>query len=269
MKAPTKQAERHVEAVAAALNVMDCFLLHPAMGIKQIMDTTGYTRNRVMRLTGTLLHKKYLIFNESEGTFVPGPKIMALGKVFEQHRGITILARPLLRKIALTTGESVSLYVREGFERVVLAREEGTQEIRYNVAEGQRMDLHAGAGGKVLLAFAPPEVFDAFLAKAKAEKRTTRTITDKKKLAQELDRIRRQGVAVSTGERVSDACAIAAPVFDSEGNAVCALGIAGPVSRFTADIRKSHQKLIMQEAANLSAQLGFRPDRKQSPVTYK
>ena len=87
-------------------------------------------------------------------------------------------------------------------------------------------------------------------------------ITDKKKLMQALKRIRRQGFAVSTGERVSDASAIAAPVLDSEGDVFCALGIAGPVSRFTSEIRKSHQKLIVQEAANLSSQLGFRTNRK-------
>ena len=60
MKGPTKQSERHVEAVLAALHVMDCFLKFPALGIKQIMDETGYTRNRVMRITGTLVHKGYL-----------------------------------------------------------------------------------------------------------------------------------------------------------------------------------------------------------------
>ena len=258
MKGPTKQAQRHVEAVLAALEVMDCFLTYPAMSIKQIMDATGFTRNRVMRLTGTLLHKGHLVLDESEGTFVPGPKIMALGKVFEQNRGIVILARPILRKIALTTGESVSLYVREGFERVVLAREESTQPIRYTVAEGQRMDLHAGAGGKVLLAFAPQEVLEAFIARDKVEKRTSRTITNKKKLVEELDRIREQGCAESTGERVSDASAIAAPVFDSNGDLVCVLGIAGPVSRFTTDIRKSHRKLFIDQADNLSKQLGYK-----------
>ena len=262
IKEPTKQAERHVEAVLAALEVMDCFLEKPAMSIKQMIEETGLTRNRVMRLTGTLLHKGYLLLDPSSGAFTPGPKIFSLSKMFENNQGLVILARPILREIALTTGESVPLYIREGFERVVLAREEGTQEVRHAVAEGQRMDLHAGAGGKVLLAFAPIEVLQAFLSNVSIEKRTSQTITDKEKLLEELKKIRKQRFATSTGERVPDACAIAAPIFDSEGSLVGALGITGPVSRFTSDTRKSYLKLIVEYANKLSERFGWKKNRK-------
>lgn len=258
MNIPTKQSERHVEAVLAALEILDCFLGQAALNTKQIIDATGYTRNRVLRLTGTLLHKGYLLLDESSGEFVPGPKIIALGKVVGLHREIIVLARPILRKIALVTGESVSLYIREGFDRVVLAREEGTQQIRYNITEGQRMDLHAGAAGKVLLAFAPEEVLETFLDHKKFVQHTSYTITDKKTLLAELQQIRSQGFAESTGERIPDAGAIAAPVFDSEGLLVCALGIAGPVSRFTSKIRKSLKDLLIRHTAILSRQLGYK-----------
>jgi len=261
MKGPTKQSERHVEAVLAALHVMDCFLTIPALGIKQIMDETGFTRNRVMRLTGTLIHKGYLVLDEARGAFTPGSKILTLSKVFEHNQRIVILVRPVLREIALHTGESVSFYIREGFDRVVLAREEGTQAIRYTVAEGQRMDLHAGAGGKVLLAFASEEILESFLSKSAMDKHTTQTITNKRKLTAELKKIRKQGFATSEGERVSDAYAIAAPVFDVDGGLVGALGIAGPVSRFIAGIRKSFQKMIVDHADKLSSRLGRKQNK--------
>ena len=263
MTRPTKQSERHVEAVLAALHVMDCFLKFPSLGIKQIMDETGYTRNRVMRLTGTLLHNGYLVFDEATGGYTPGSKILALSKVFERNQGIVILVRPVLREIALHTGESVSFYIREGFDRVVLAREEGTQAIRYTVTEGQRMDLHAGAGGKILLAFASKGILESFLSKSAIDKLTLQTITNKRKLKTELKKIRKQGSATSKGERVSDAYAIAAPVFDVDGGLAGALGIAGPVSRFTSDIRKSYQRMIVDHADRLSEQLGWKKNKKE------
>jgi len=262
MKGPTKQSERHVEAVLAALHVMDCFLTIPALGIKQIMDETGFTRNRVMRLTGTLLHKGYLVSDEATGAFTPGSKILSLSKAFERNQGIVILVRPVLREIALHTGESVSFFIREGFDRVVLAREEGTQAIRYAVAEGQRMDLHAGAGGKVLLAFASEGILESFLSKNAMNKRTVQTITNKIKLKEELKKIRRQGFAISKGERVSDAYAIAAPVFDVDGGLAGALGIAGPISRFTSAIRMSFQRMIVDHAGKLSDQLTWNQNKK-------
>ncbi len=258
MTGPTKQSERHVEAVLAALDVLDCFLTEDSLSIKDLMDRTGFSRNRVMRLSGTLLYKGYLLQDSKSGAYLPGPKLMALGKAFERKQNVVALVRPILLSLALGTGESASLYVREGLERVVLARGEGTQAIRYTVTEGQRMELHAGAGGKVLLAYAPREVLDAVIKDSGLAKRTSRTISDPDILKRELKKVRKQGYAASQGERISDSCAIAAPVFDIEENLVGVLGIAGPESRFTAGMFEDYLKQLLDAAQKLSRQLGWR-----------
>src|SRR5574340_1572810 len=117
MAIPKKQADRHVDAVLAAMAVLDCFLAKPVLGIKEIMDLTGFTRNRVMRLTGTLIHHGSLIPAEAQGTFTIGPKCRALGKVFEQNHSLIVLVRPILKQLVLSTGECSSLFIREGIER--------------------------------------------------------------------------------------------------------------------------------------------------------
>ena len=227
------------------------------MTTKQLIDRTGFTRNRLMRLIGTLLHKGYLIQDEELGTYRPGPKIEMLNKGFEPRHGITLLARPILKQIAMQTGEFASMYIREGLERVILVREEGTQAVRYTVAEGQRLELHTGASGKVLLAYAPKKVLDALLSSVSLVKRTPKTITDPAELQRELESIRRQGYAVSIGERVADAGAVATPVFDNKGNLVGALSITGPVSRFTPETCKSYIKIASDAAVKFSEQLGW------------
>jgi len=257
MKMPTRQTDRHVEAVLAALDVLECFLSQPSLTTMEIMQATGFTRNRVMRLTGTLAHRGCLMADSERGVFSIGPKIFALGKVFERNRLILSLVRPALRDIALKTGESMSLYVRDGFERVVLAREEGTHAIRHAISEGQRMDLHAGAAGKIILAHSPAELVETVLAKAGLPERTATTITDKHALLRELENARAQGYAVSIGERAVDACALAAPVFEYGHELVGALCISGPISRFTVPIRKSYAKLLLAAAIQLSRQLGW------------
>ncbi|MGE5257425.1 MAG: IclR family transcriptional regulator [Hyphomicrobiales bacterium] len=257
MKKPTRQTDRHVRAVLAALDVLECFLAKPGLTTLEMMQATGFTRNRVMRLTGTLTHRGYLMSDPETGIFSTGPKMFALGKVFERNRLTLSLVRPVLRDIVLRTGESASLYVREGFERVVLAREEGTHAIRHAISEGQRMDLHAGAAGKVILAFSPDEMVDTVLAKTGLPKRTAATITGKNILLKELDNIRGQGYAVSIGERAADVCALAAPVFEHGHELVGALSISGPSSRFTPRICKAHAQLLLAASLKLSSQLGW------------
>jgi DNA-binding IclR family transcriptional regulator len=257
MKQPTRQADRHVDAVLAALDVLECFLVQPGLATMEIMQATGFTRNRVMRLTGTLTHRGYLMADPATGNFTTGPKIYALGKVFERNGVILSLVRPALRDLALKTGESASFYGREGYERVVLAREDGTHAIRHAIAEGQRMDLHAGAAGKLILAYSPAEMVETVLAKTGLPRRTAATITDKSKLLKELGNIRSRGYAVSTGERATDVCALAAPVLNHGRELVGALSISGPISRFTPRVRKSYAELLRSAGMQLSLQLGW------------
>lgn len=265
MKKPTRQADRHVEAVLAALDVLECFLAQPGLTIMEIMQATGLTRNRVMRLAGTLTHRDFLMEDPAAGVFGIGPKVFALGTVFERNRLMLSLVRPVLRDIVLKTGESASLYVREGFERVVLAREEGTHAIRHAISEGQRMDLHAGAAGKVILAYSPEEMVDIVLAKTGLPKRTAATTTDKNRFLKELENVRGRGYALSIGERAADVCALAAPVFEHGHELVGALCISGPINRFTSQIRKSYAELLLAAAMKLSRQLGWvRPGKNRS-----
>jgi len=257
MKRPTRQTDRHVEAVLAALEVLECFFAKPGLTTMEIMQDTGFTRNRVMRLTGTLMHRGFLLADAEAGAFSTGTKIYALGKLFERNRVILSLVRPVLRDIVLKTGESAFFYVREGYERVVLASEQGTHAIRHAISEGQRMDLHAGAAGKVILAYSPAELVETVLAKTGLPKRTAATITDRNRLLKELENVRGRGYAISFGERAADAIAIAAPVLGHGNELLGALAVAGPISRFTPETCTSHAKLLRAAAMQLSGQMGL------------
>lgn len=263
MKTPTRQADRHVEAVLAALNVLECFLVKPSLTTIEIMQATGFTRNRVVRLTGTLVHKGFMIVDSQSGVFRIGPKLYTLGKVFERNQDILLMVRPLLKQISQKTRESTSFYVRDGLERVVLAREEGTHAIRHTIAEGQRMDLHAGAAGKVILAFSSPELVETVLAKTGLPRHTSTTITSKDKLIEELERVRVRGYAISFGEREADAVSIAVPVFDKRNELVGALALAGPVSRFTPEISQSLTQVLLSAAMKLCREMGLTGDEKK------
>ena len=251
MKGTSKQSQRHVEAVLAALDILDCFLARPALGTKELIDRTGLTRNRVMRLSGTLLSREYLIYDEARGRYAPGPRLMALGKVYERENDLISASRPFLKKLVRQTGESASLYVRNGHKRMVLAREEGTHPLRYASVEGQAMELHIGAGGKTLLSFGPREVRRHFLDPPQAG-------AGRDGLAAELELIEEQGYAVSFGERVSDCSAITAPVFGFENKLLAAIGVVGPTERIKQNVHTHYLQHVLDAARLLSIQLGGR-----------
>lgn len=257
-----KQTDRHVEAVVASCKIIDSFLNCPNQSLKQIIDTTSLTRNRVMRIAGTLEARGYLHLDHQTGRYGLGTMFMSLGRAYESQSGIVSLGQPILHELAQATGESSSIYVLENLECVVLAREEGKNDIRLAITVGQRMPLHVGAGGKALLAFGEKELRSKVLKSEFLGKAASGAIVDPLKLAAELKRIRTQGYACSLGERISDAGAVAAPVFGLENRLLGSLGIAGPINRFTPETLPEKIRMVISAAAELTWKMGGSPGRR-------
>ena len=250
------ETDRHVEAVLAACDIMDSFLRCGSQTVKQIIDQTRLTRNRVMRLAGTLEARGYLHRDSRTGSYGLGTMVMSLGKVYESQSNLCSLGQAILQELAQVTGESASIYVLDNLERVVLARAEGEHDIRMFSAIGQRTPVYLGASGKVLLAFGPKEVREKFLKGRRLGEDSSGNIINTSRLAEELDRIKTQGYAISFGERVSDAAAVSAPIFEMGNRFLGALGIAGPIHRFTPETLPGKIKQVMSAAAELSWHLG-------------
>jgi DNA-binding IclR family transcriptional regulator len=109
---------------------------------------------------------------------------------------------------------------------------------------------HATAAGKVLLAFG-----DAEPGELKAY--TRRTITNRERLDADLARVARQGYAEAVGEREDDLNAIAAPVFDAEGELAGIVGLQGPASRFGREAMRAAVDPLLSATKAISFGLGW------------
>jgi len=151
--------------------------------------------------------------------------------------------------------------LRDG-KRVCIEKVESKEVLRDSLRVGDQFPAHAGASGKVLLAYLPPDELRNYLKSGHGLKALTpRTITDPKKLAADLVRTRRQGFAYSCGERVMDGlCAISAPIFDSEGRAPYSLTITLTPFRLQAKGRSKLVEVVKRFAAEISHKLGSDSD---------
>jgi DNA-binding IclR family transcriptional regulator len=251
-----RESERHVEAVVKTLSILECFThSEPELSLKQLTEKTGLNKSRILRLCGTLAGHGFLI-RMPQASYRLGPKLMMLGKIYERTNTVVSLARPILRELASLTGESASLFVIEGAKRLCLARAESPSAIRYAIREGDLLELYVGAGGKALLAYASEEFRHQILNGRILKRFTSSTIIERDLLEEELEAIRKQGYAVSKGERTSEAAAMAAPVFDDEGKACAVITVAGPVQRFSTERCREMLKSLQASARKLSLLLG-------------
>jgi DNA-binding IclR family transcriptional regulator len=106
----------------------------------------------------------------------------------------------------------------------------------------------------VLLAFG-----DAAPGPSPLQAYTRRTITDHGRLDAELARVSRQGYAEAAGERELDLNAIAAPVFDADGELAGIVGLQGPASRFGRDAMRAAVEPLLAATRAVSVALGWSP----------
>ena len=125
--------------------------------------------------------------------------------------------------------------------------------------------MHASALGKILLAFGPADP-RSILAASGMKPLTPYTITDPRRLLQQLAVVRREGVAFENEEGVLGNSCVAAPILDSARYPVAAVSLSGPPLRLRPAERAP---LVRRAAAEISLKLNARrqPSRaaRQSP----
>jgi DNA-binding IclR family transcriptional regulator len=251
-----KESSKLTESVDKALCILECFSdANPELTLKELSEHTSLNKSRILRLCGTLAAHGFLVRRRGS-LYSLGPRLLFFGKIYERSNTLISLGRPIMKELAVLTGESVKLFVIEGKQRICLARELGPSRLNYVIREGETLPLLAGAGGKVLMAYASQPFQDEIFSQG-MERVTPATIIKREQLLEEFAAIRAQGYAISRGELVYEVGGIAAPVFNHENKVVAALTVAGPIQRFTDEICREKLKDLLEATEKLSQSLGY------------
>jgi IclR family KDG regulon transcriptional repressor len=246
------------KSVDKAIAILDCFNLErPILGVGDISGLTGYTKSTVSRLLTTLQRHGCVERAGGHGKYQLGYRINLWANMGARQNNLINIARPVMENLRDQCGEEIALYVIEGDRRVCVDRVESLHEIAKVGPVGTYYPLHAGASGKVLLAYLPEDRRSAITGKGRLEKYTSLTITDYKKLEKDLDAIRHKGYAVSRGEREPDAFSVTAPVWDAGGRVVASISISGPNFRLTDKQLKKNIQEIQTASKEISYKLGY------------
>ncbi|KPJ75826.1 MAG: hypothetical protein AMJ54_13850 [Deltaproteobacteria bacterium SG8_13] len=181
---------------------------------------------------------------------------MKLGKIYEQTNTILTVSRPIMKQLAYITGESVALFHLDGQTSICLAREFGSSRLVFSINEGDPMQLHASAAGRVLLAYGTEELRKKVLDVKCLERFTPLTMVDPGIIKVELAAIKKRGYAINRGERELEVAAVAAPVFNHENAVNSALAVVGPVQRFSDERIADILKELLDATCRISELLG-------------
>lgn len=217
-----------------------------------IRGALGFSANLVFRLTKALMAHGYVERDVSGSRFVLSSKLLTLAQPKRKERSLAQLAWEPMRWLRDVTGESAHIGVRSGFECIVLDRVIGPHPFKCYVEAGAHGPLHAGAPGKVMLAWLPRKELDDTLSRMPLTKLTAMTITSKASFAKHLTEVKCKGYATDFGEGLEGHHCLGAPVFDAERRVFASVWITAPTPRLTKADEKRIAPFVIEAAQRIT-----------------
>jgi DNA-binding IclR family transcriptional regulator len=226
--------------------------------LAKISEATGLTKPTAHRLLATLFRNQLVIQNPWTSEYMLGPGCLGIANaVLRGLGGLGVIANEIMDRLAVTSQETVALYVPAGMQRVCVAQVPSPQPVRYATSVGAAKPLYTGAMGKILLGFANEHDRKELIGRLVLLAVTQATITDRDELEIQLAEARRRGYAVSRGEQADGVASISAPVLAANGHIMAAVSVLGPSIRMSDLTMSTLRPVVIEAGQEISRLLGY------------
>lgn len=205
-----------------------------SVGSVRVLDVArelGVANSTAHRLLTALVVRGFVRQDPGTRRYLPGDELLEIGRASVLHDELVERARPALQQISSATGETVHLGVREGTAVRYVDAVESARAVRVAARTGRALPAHWTSTGKVLLAALDDEVLRRSYPRDPLPAGTAQSIRSVAGLLADVERCRRLGWAVNTGESEDDVVSIAVPVADAHGTTVASISCAIPRHR--------------------------------------
>ena len=260
--APIKKGEvgRYcIPVVLSTFRILDELAKEDSLGLNEVTQRTGVAKSTVFRVLTTLLQLGYIL--RRKGRYSVTTRLATLANEQATSETIRRVALPFMLRLRDEFGETVNLGVLrlDKVEYVEVVPSE--YALRFSEKVGSSVLVHASALGKVLLAYATPEVVHSLIGGRKLQMLTSDTITDPNLFIAESQKARQRGYAFDKGETSPSAMCVAVPILGDGNMAIAALSISGPSSRFNPRKDSPVVEKLQLAASEISRQLGQPTDQ--------
>jgi IclR family transcriptional regulator, KDG regulon repressor len=250
----------YTKVLSHFITILDCFsVTQPELGVREVARMANISPSTAGRLMAGMKESGILQQNPVSRAYSPGSKVLAWSSVYMAQLNIRTVALPFMEEVRRTTGETVTLYILDGNDRLCVERMESQHSIRMVTRVGNKLPLYAGSAGKAILAYMPAAWQVEYLRTVALKPLTSQTYSDPVVLQKELEKIRQDGFAASFGEWILEASGVAAPIFGPDGVVLGALSISGPSARFTAQLMGEYGAEVRRVTRTISKVMGFNP----------
>ena len=254
-----QQSQSHpqstVRAVERAMDILLCFSKSEGgLTLSEIAREVDLHKSTVHRLLTSLQAKGFVRKYPHSDRYSLGWSVLELMSGIYQSDELSSIVLPEMTHLRDSTGETVVLYVRSGYDRIRIQTVESNKPGHKPLDIGRTYPLYVGASGKVLLAYSDEQL----IAEVMSDPRFVKHM-DKAKLPtaaydnfrEELRKVKERGYATSFRERDADSSAMAVPIY-GRNNFLAALSVSGSADRLTLAVMESIRETVLRSAQLIS-----------------
>jgi DNA-binding IclR family transcriptional regulator len=253
-----KPAKPSIQVIERMMHLLEILSLQPTpASLKQLATATQLHPSTAHRILGVMVENR-VVDRIEPGLYRLGIRLVELGSLVKSRISVRQEALPFIHELHRALGETVNLSVRRDDEVVYIERTaEGNTMMRVVQIIGAHAPLHITAVGKIFLAADSPQRIAEYVERTKLPGYTENSLTDPKKLATELEEIRKRQYAFDNEEAERGVCCVGAGIYNDEGKLIAGLSVSAPTERF----RKAWAESVRQAAERISRAVGYRSPR--------
>ena len=248
-----------VRALCRGLRVLALFNVdHPEWNLNDLARTTKLHKATTYRMTRTMEAEGFLVFDQDTGNYHLGPAVIPLSYLAQTQSELERMAKPFLERLAADSGETANLAIETEDTFIVIGSVLTSHTFKPSLPIGRVLTDLSNAHAKLSVALKPPAERARFLSRPQPAC-TKYSLTDRRQIEAELERVAEEGVAYDMEEHGLGVCSVAAPVFGPKGLLIATISAVAPKERFGPEERKRATEHVKRVAAELSEYLGYTP----------
>ena len=251
------RAAGQVQSVTRSITLLNALSYYSqGLTLSELAKTVGLANSTAHRLLTTMQNERFVRYDSERSVWLIGVQAFRVGSAFVRSRDLVTIARPFMRLLMQTEGETVSLAVEDRAEIVYLSQVETQKMMRAIAGPGGRASMHCSGIGKMLLSSKSDVQMNETMAQLSLSRETTHTLTNKEDLLREMAQIRKQGYAVDDEEVAVGLRCIAAAVYDENATPLAGISLSGPTARIPRERIDALGQSVRKIASEITKELG-------------
>jgi len=245
-----------IGAITKACALLEKLSEKRAWELTSLCKALNMPKTTVHRMLLTLEDEGFVIQEQRGGLYGLTYKLFSLGRKAVSYINIVDESKKYALCLLEQIDETVNLCVISGTDMLILDKQPTTQALKPDNIVGTSFPIFYSASGKAFIAFSSQDYQDTMLEKIHINTRPNITDRAFEYFLQELDEVRKTGLAYDNEEIFAGVRCIAVPIFDFNNVPIAAFSVTAPSIRLNKKNTERIELCLLEAGKKLSLQLG-------------